>query len=80
MAAKCIAAKNCNISVHQGQKHGKIDAAEYKIIKNAFDFSEQTAKQIMVPRIQVVGIDVNDFNDKTIDFIIEQSYTTHSML
>jgi len=61
--------------VQQGQANGKIDDAEYRIIKNAFNFSEQTAKQVMVPRTQVFAIDLNDFNDTTIDKIIEESYS-----
>ncbi len=61
--------------VQQGQESGKIDAAEYRIIKNAFDFSEQTTKQIMVPRTQVFGLDVNDFDEKMIDKIIDESYS-----
>lgn len=61
--------------VKQGQKSGEIDDAEYKIIKNAFDFSEQTAKQIMVPRTKVFAIDLNDFNESMLDKIIEESYS-----
>lgn len=61
--------------VRQGQKSGEIDEAEYKIIKNAFDFFEQTAKQIMVPRTQVFAIDLNKFSDATIDKIIEEGYS-----
>lgn len=61
--------------VQQGQKSGELDDAEYKIIKNAFNFSEQTAKQIMVPRTQVFAIDVNNFNEKVIEKIIEESYS-----
>jgi CBS domain containing-hemolysin-like protein len=61
--------------VQQGQESGKIDEAEYKIIRNAFDFSEQTAKQIMVPRIKVFALDINDFNKTTLDKVIEESYS-----
>jgi CBS domain containing-hemolysin-like protein len=61
--------------VQQGQKSGEIDAAEYRIIKNAFDFSEQTARQIMVPRVNVFALDVNDFNDAMLDKIINESYS-----
>ncbi len=61
--------------VKQGQQSGKIDEDEYKIIKNAFDFSEQTVKQIMVPRIQVFAIDVNNFGSKTLEKIIEENYS-----
>ncbi|HSO85147.1 MAG TPA: hemolysin family protein [Draconibacterium sp.] len=61
--------------VKEGQKSGEIDDAEYKIIKNAFGFSEQTAKQVMVPRTQVFAIDINDFNDATLEKIIDESYS-----
>lgn len=61
--------------VQEGQKSGEIDAAEYKIIKNAFGFSEQTAKQVMVPRTQVFAFDINEFNNKTIEKIIRESYS-----
>ncbi|MBF0101590.1 MAG: HlyC/CorC family transporter [Desulfobacterales bacterium] len=61
--------------VKQGKESGNIEAVDYKIIKNAFDFSEQTVKQIMVPRMQVFAIDVNDFNATTLENIIEESYS-----
>lgn len=61
--------------VQQGQQSGKIDEDEYKIIKNAFDFSEQTVKQIMVPRIQVFAVDVNSFGTKMLEKIIEENYS-----
>lgn len=61
--------------VQEGQKSGEIDDAEYKIIKNAFEFSEQTAKQVMVPRTQVFAFDINEFNSSTIEKIIEESYS-----
>jgi CBS domain containing-hemolysin-like protein len=61
--------------VQQGQKSGKIDDAEYKIIRNAFDFSEQTVKQIMVPRTQVFALDVDDIDDAVFDKVIAESYS-----
>jgi len=61
--------------VQQGQKSGEIDESEYKIIKNAFDFSDQTAKQIMVPRTQVFAFEVNSFNETVLEKIIEENYS-----
>jgi CBS domain containing-hemolysin-like protein len=61
--------------VRQGRESGAIEESDYDIIKNAFDFSERTAKQVMVPRTQVLAIDLNDFNDETIEKIIEENYS-----
>lgn len=61
--------------VMQGRESGAIEESDYDIIKNAFDFSERTAKQVMVPRTQVLAIDLNDFSDDTIEKIIEENYS-----
>lgn len=51
------------------------DNTSFDIIKNAFDFSERTARQVMVPRTQMVAIDVNDYDEKTLEFVIEEGYS-----
>ena len=51
------------------------DRTDFDIIKNAFDFSERTARQVMVPRTQVVAIDANDYDEKTLEFVIEEGYS-----
>jgi CBS domain containing-hemolysin-like protein len=61
--------------VKQGRESGEIEPADYDIIKNAFEFSERTAKQIMIPRTQVVAIDVNDFHESMLDGLIEENYS-----
>ncbi|MDR1883173.1 MAG: hemolysin family protein [Prevotella sp.] len=61
--------------VDQAKESGAVDSAEFDIIQNAFDFSERTARQIMVPRTQVVSIDVNDYDEKTLEFVIEEGYS-----
>lgn len=61
--------------VQQGKESGEIEQADYDIIKNAFEFSERTAKQIMIPRTQVVTIDVNDFHESIIENLIDENYS-----
>lgn len=51
------------------------EGPDFDLIQNAFDFSERTARQIMVPRTQVVAIDVNDYDDSTLEFVIEEGYS-----
>jgi CBS domain containing-hemolysin-like protein len=61
--------------VQQQKDSGLIEAADYDLIKNAFNFSERIARQIMIPRPQVVGIDINDFNEIKLEKIIEEGYS-----
>lgn len=61
--------------VDQAKESGRVDSTEFDIIQNAFDFSERTARQVMVPRTQVVSIDVNDYDEKTLEFVIEEGYS-----
>ncbi|MBD8390335.1 hemolysin family protein [Dysgonomonas sp. BGC7] len=61
--------------VDQAKESGRVDETEFDIIQNAFDFSERTARQVMVPRTQVVSIDVNDYNEQTLEFVIEEGYS-----
>lgn len=61
--------------VKQGQESGEIEKVDYEIIKNAFEFSERMAKQIMIPRTNVVAIDINDFKESMLDSLIEENYS-----
>lgn len=63
--------------VDQVKESGNEDSSgpDFDLIQNAFDFSERTARQIMVPRTQVVAIDVNDYDESTLEFVIEEGYS-----
>ena len=61
--------------IKQGQESGEIEQADYDIIKNAFEFSERTARQIMIPRTHVVAIDVNDFQESMLDGLISENFS-----
>lgn len=61
--------------VDQVKESGNIEDTNYDIIKNAFDFSERTARQVMVPRTQVLAIDVNDYDEQTLETVIEDGFS-----
>ena len=46
--------------VKQSADSGEIEEENYEIIKNAFDFTDHSAKQIMVPRQNIFSININD--------------------
>jgi CBS domain containing-hemolysin-like protein len=61
--------------VEQGKKSGVIEARKYEIIRNAFDFAERAARQAMVPRTHVFGINKVQPISQTIDKILENGYS-----
>jgi len=61
--------------VDQVRESGNIEDTNYDIIKNAFDFSERNARQVMVPRTQMLAIDVNDYNEETLENVIEDGFS-----
>lgn len=61
--------------VQQGKESGEIEQADYDIIKNAFEFSERIAKQVMIPRTQVMAIDVEEFQQDMVARLIEENYS-----
>ena len=61
--------------VQLGKESGEIGETNYDIIKNAFEFSEHTVEDIMVPRTKVVAIDLNDYDQDTIEKIIDESFS-----
>lgn len=61
--------------VKQSADSGEIEEENYEIIKNAFDFTDHSAKQIMVPRQNILSIDFSDDLNVIIDKIIESGYS-----
>ncbi|MBK8054635.1 MAG: HlyC/CorC family transporter [Saprospiraceae bacterium] len=61
--------------IKQSTDEGNIVNADYEIIRNAFDFSETNVRQILIPRNQVVALDVDTFDEKMIDKLLEEGYS-----
>ncbi|MBW3523610.1 hemolysin family protein [Chryseobacterium sp. NKUCC03_KSP] len=61
--------------VKQSADSGEIEEENYEIIKNAFDFTDHSAKQIMVPRQNITSIDFSDDLNEIIDKIMESGYS-----
>ncbi len=61
--------------VKQSADSGEIQEENYEIIKNAFDFTDHSAKQIMVPRQNILSIDIEDPVEDIIKSIMESGYS-----
>jgi putative hemolysin len=59
----------------EGSLHGTIDDVERELIHQALDFSDTTARQVMTPRPDVIGIDINWTNEEVLQTIREEGYS-----
>lgn len=61
--------------VKQSADSGAIEEENYEIIKNAFDFTDHNAKQVMVPRQNILSIDIEEPIEDIINTIMESGYS-----
>ncbi|WP_234123600.1 hemolysin family protein [Clostridium hydrogenum] len=63
--------------VEESYKHGLIDKTELTFVDNIFDFSEKTAKEIMIPRTDMECIFIEDSFDEIIETTVESQLTRY---
>ena len=56
---------------------GEINQAEYKYVNNIFEFDNRVAKEIMVPRTEVVGLYEDEPFETHIKVIAQEKYTRY---
>lgn len=61
--------------IQQSGESGTIESEEYDIIRNAFDFSDRSVKQIMIPRNQVAYLNVDKFDNEELERLLEEGYS-----
>ncbi|MCC6411182.1 MAG: HlyC/CorC family transporter [Saprospiraceae bacterium] len=61
--------------VKQSQESGAFKEDNYKIIQNAFDFSELTAQQVMIPRKSIFALEIDESRDEILSELLENGYS-----
>ena len=61
--------------VEVSHEDGVIESEEREMIYNVFDFSDAQAKDIMIPRINMVSVDINDSYSQVMSVFRESMYT-----
>ncbi len=72
---EAITADELRTIVDVSHEEGVIESEERKMINNVFDFGDSLAKDIMVPRIDMIFVDVNATYQEVIDLYQEERYT-----
>lgn len=64
-----------NALVEQGRREGVLDARDEILLKNVYDFTEATVKDIMIPRIDVEYVEIETPLSEVADLIIESGHS-----
>ncbi len=68
-------ADELRLLMRQSTASGAIKEDNFQIIQNAFDFSELTAQQVMVPRKNIFALELDTPREKILHAVLENSYS-----
>ena len=63
--------------VEQSKDSGEMEKSNYDIIISAFDFSERTVRQVLIPRTKVSAIAIDNFNEEELEKLIEEGFSRY---
>lgn len=63
--------------VSEGHEAGAFTAAENEYIKNIFDFTHTTVREVMVPRTRMAAVDIEKAKEDIFAIIMESQYTRY---
>jgi CBS domain containing-hemolysin-like protein len=68
-------AEELEMMVYEGARHGVLDKTEQELISSIFEFSETTAREVMVPRTEVVAVNITTPRERLIRIVTEEGYS-----
>ncbi len=68
------------ILLSESYESGEINKNELKYVNNIFEFDERIAKEIMVPRTEIVTISIDSTYDEVIELIKNERYTRYPVV
>jgi len=70
-----ISEEEFKLMLDEGRKSGVIDKVEHELIDRIFEFTDTRAKEVMVPRTDVVAIDIKTPHEKLVKIVTEEGYS-----
>lgn len=61
--------------IQQSTEDGGLASTERELIENVFEFTETTAGQVMIPRSNIVGLEVSMTSTEMLDRVMEEGYS-----
>ncbi len=68
------------IILSESYKSGEINQSEFKYVNKIFDFDDRIAKEIMVPRTEIISLSMDDTLETFLKVIREEKYTRYPII
>lgn len=68
------------IILSESYESGEINQSEFKYVNKIFDFDDRIAKEIMVPRTEIVSFSKDDTLESFIETVYEEKYTRYPII
>lgn len=72
-----ITEEEVRMLIKEGGKHGVFDPTEEKILQSVFEFTDMSAKEVMVPITQVIGIQIDKSPQEIRTMIEEEQFSRY---
>jgi CBS domain containing-hemolysin-like protein len=66
--------------ISESYKSGEINQSEYKYVNNIFEFDDRIAKEIMVPRTEIVVFDKSQTLEECLEIVKKENYTRYPVI
>lgn len=68
------------IILSESYKSGEINQSEYKYVDRIFEFDNRIAKEIMVPRTEIVSLDESATLNEVLEVVLHERYTRYPVI
>ncbi len=70
-----ISEEEFKLMLEEGTKTGVIDKTEHELIASIFEFTDTTAKEVMIPRPDIVALDISMPRESIVKIVLEEGYS-----
>jgi putative hemolysin len=72
-----ITEEEVKMLIKEGGKHGVFEPTEEKILHSVFEFTDMSAKEVMVPDTQMVAIQIDKSTTEILSLIVEEQFSRY---
>jgi putative hemolysin len=70
-----ISEEEFKLMLEEGTKTGVIDKTEHELIESIFEFTDTTAKEVMIPRPDVVALNIDMRREEAVKKVLDEGYS-----